>query len=116
MPCSLGVRTFRLGVDTALALCNHSLTFRICRCLDAKPSCKKKKESYSLTNNCYRRHNYYDYIGPGGRTRVNSEGRLRYCKVANDAAESEAGCASFAVAIISAPVEENVTRFRLALC
>jgi hypothetical protein len=24
--------------------------------------------SYSLTNNCYRRHNYYDYIGPGGRT------------------------------------------------
>jgi hypothetical protein len=39
----------------------------ICRCLDAKPSCKIKKAGYSLTNNCYRRHNYYDYIGPGGK-------------------------------------------------
>jgi hypothetical protein len=27
-----------------------------------------KSASYSLTNNCYHRHNYYDYIGPGGRT------------------------------------------------
>jgi hypothetical protein len=26
-PGSLGVLPFRLGVDTALALCNHSLTF-----------------------------------------------------------------------------------------
>jgi hypothetical protein len=26
MPCSLGGRLFRLGVDTALASCNHSLT------------------------------------------------------------------------------------------
>jgi hypothetical protein len=26
MPCSLGGRLCRLGVDTALALCNHSLT------------------------------------------------------------------------------------------
>jgi hypothetical protein len=25
--CSMGGRLFRLGVDTALALCNHSLTF-----------------------------------------------------------------------------------------
>jgi hypothetical protein len=41
-------RPFRLGVDTGLALCNHSLTFRICRCLDAKTSCKIKKASYSL--------------------------------------------------------------------
>jgi hypothetical protein len=29
----------------------------ICRCLDAKTSCKIKKASYSITNNCYRRHN-----------------------------------------------------------
>jgi hypothetical protein len=29
-----------------------------------------KKASYSLINNCYRRHNYHDYIGPGGRTPV----------------------------------------------
>jgi hypothetical protein len=36
-------RPFRLCVDTALALCNHSLTFRICRCLDAKTSCKNKE-------------------------------------------------------------------------
>jgi hypothetical protein len=30
-----------------------------------------KKASYSLANNCYRQHHYYDYIGllnPGGRT------------------------------------------------
>jgi hypothetical protein len=26
--------------------------------------------SYSLTNNCYRRHNYYDYIDPGGGTPI----------------------------------------------
>jgi hypothetical protein len=61
-------RPLRLGVDTALALCNHFLTFRICRCLDAKSSCKIRKASYSLTNNCYRRHDYYDSICSGGRT------------------------------------------------
>jgi hypothetical protein len=37
------------------------------RCEDI--TCKIKKANYSLTNNCYRRHTYYDYIGPGGRTR-----------------------------------------------
>jgi hypothetical protein len=40
----------------------------IYRCLDAKTSCKIKKASYSQSNNCNRRHKYYDYIGPGGRT------------------------------------------------
>jgi hypothetical protein len=33
-----------------------------------KTSCKIKKASYSLINNCYRRQNYYDYIGTGAIT------------------------------------------------
>jgi hypothetical protein len=42
----MGGRLFRIGVDTALALCN--LNILICRCIDAKTSCKIKKAGYSL--------------------------------------------------------------------
>jgi hypothetical protein len=37
-------RPFLLRVDSALALCNYSLTFRTCRCLDANKSCKIKRQ------------------------------------------------------------------------
>jgi hypothetical protein len=40
----------------------------ISRCLDAKTSCRIKGVRYSLTNNCYCRHNYYGLFGFGGRT------------------------------------------------
>jgi hypothetical protein len=41
---------------------NHFLNIDICRCLDSKVSCKINEASYSLTNNSYCRHYYYDSL------------------------------------------------------
>jgi hypothetical protein len=53
-------RLFRLGLDIALALCNHSLTLIYVEVSMRKHRVKMKEVSYSLTNNCYRRHDNYD--------------------------------------------------------
>jgi hypothetical protein len=68
-PCSQGGRLFRLGVNTALAPCNHSLTFVYVDVSMRSHRVKIKRQATHKSNYCCRRHTYsLDYIGPGGRT------------------------------------------------
>jgi hypothetical protein len=55
-----GGRLFRLGVDTALELCNNSLTFIYVDVSMRIHRVKIRREATHQSNNCYRRLNYYD--------------------------------------------------------
>jgi hypothetical protein len=56
-------RQFRLGVVTALVHFNHTLTVIHVDVSMLRHQVKIKKETYSPTNNLFRRPNYYELIG-----------------------------------------------------